>query len=87
MEGLPQSTALINTHPGRAARAAALREHADLLNDVRGLRSNNVSSEADVNACSNKTPSVRGCAEADLSACYNQAQLSSTDSPASTVSG
>lgn len=32
--------------------------------------------EADVNACSNKTLVLGGCAEADLSACYNQAQLS-----------
>lgn len=62
---------------GRAERSGAsvLREHAHIPNDVRGLRSNNVSSEADVNACSNKSLGVRGCAEADLSACYNQAQL------------
>lgn len=45
------------------------------MNDVRGLRSNKASVEADVNACSNKTLVLGGCAEADLSACYNQAQL------------
>ena len=28
---------------------------ARILNDVRGLRSNKASAEADVNACSNKT--------------------------------
>lgn len=67
--------ALINPDLVSKDERERTRAWARILNDVRGLRSNKASVEADVNACSNKNPGVRGCAEADLSACYNQPQL------------
>lgn len=64
--------ALINPDLVREDEWEKTCARASILNDVRGLRSNTASVEADVNACSNKTLVY---AEADLSACYNQAQL------------
>lgn len=50
---LTKQPALIN--PDMVSKDEQRKTCTRILNDVKGLRSNKASAEADVNACSNKT--------------------------------